>query len=198
VPKWKDGRWTISGEATPYMSHRLAPERMAKVVPEARLIALLRNPVERTYSDYQQVVRQGRETRTFEEAMGVAESGRSSGRSGEAAEREDRAGLGRHGYLSRSIYVDQLMRWSEFFPREQMLVLKSEDFFENPKETLKRTFDFLDLPEWEPEASEILPKKRNKGRYEEEMDPATRRRLEEYFEPHNRRLYDFLGKDFGW
>jgi hypothetical protein len=198
VPKWKDGRRTITGEATPYMSHRLAPERMAKVVPEARLIALLRNPVERTYSDYQQVVRQGRETRTFEEAMGVAESGRSSGRSGEAAEREDRAGLGRHGYLSRSIYVDQLMRWSEFFPREQMLVLKSEDFFENPKETLKRTFDFLDLPEWEPEASEILPKKRNKGRYEDDMDPATRRRLEEYFEPHNKRLYEYLGVNLGW
>lgn len=30
------------------------------------------------------------------------------------------------------------------------------------------------------------------------MDPATRLRLEEYFEPHNRRLYEYLGVDFGW
>jgi hypothetical protein len=78
-----------------------------------------------------------------------------------------------------------------------MLVLKSEDFFENPKETLKLVLEFLGLPEWEPEPSQ-LENKRNAGRYEDDMDPATRRRLEEYFEPHNRRLYDFLGTDFGW
>jgi hypothetical protein len=198
APRLEDGRRTITGEATPYMSHRLAPERMAKVVPEARLIALLRNPVERTYSDYQQVVRKGRETRIFEEAIGAAEKARSSGRGGRSPELEDRAGLDRHGYFSRSIYVDKLLRWSEFFPREQMLVLKSEDFFENPHQTLKSVLEFLGLPEWEPEASEIIPRKRNKGSYEEEMDPATRRRLEEYFEPHNRRLYGYLGVDLGW
>jgi hypothetical protein len=78
-----------------------------------------------------------------------------------------------------------------------MLVLKSEDFFESPHETLKLAFAFLELPEWEPEASQ-LGYKRNTGSYEEGMNPATRRRLEEYFEPHNRRLYDYLGVDFGW
>jgi hypothetical protein len=41
-------------------------------------------------------------------------------------------------------------------------------------------------------------RKRNKATYEQEMVPATRRRLEEYFEPHNRRLYELLGRDFGW
>jgi hypothetical protein len=54
------------------------------------------------------------------------------------------------------------------------------------------------VPDWELEASEIIPEKRNKGGYEEGMDPATRRRLEEYFEPHNKRLYDYLGVDLGW
>src|SRR3712207_2152440 len=100
-------------------------------------------------------------------------------------------------YLSRGVYVDQLLRWSEFFPREQMLVLKSEDFFDQPKQSLKEVLGFLELPEWEPGEEEIGGK-RNEGRYEQEMDPSTRRRLEEYFEPHNRRLYDFLGVDFGW
>ena len=80
------------------------------------------------------------------------------------------------------------------FREEQILVLKSEDFFERPKETLKVVLNFLGLPDWEPEAWEI----RKKGRYERGMDPATRRRLEEYFEPHNRRLYEFLGRDLGW
>jgi hypothetical protein len=204
APRWEDGRRTITGEGTPYLSHPLAPERMAQVVPGARLIALLRNPVERAYSDYQQVVRKGRETRTFEEAI-VQEKRRSPGEEGDAPKRKAHADLGdaRHGYLSRSTYVDQLLRWSEFFSREQMLVLKSEDLFEDPHQTLKIVLGFLGLPEWETEAPEILREqkardKRNAGGYEGEMDPSPRRRLEEYFAPHNRRLYDYLGRDFGW
>jgi hypothetical protein len=90
------------------------------------------------------------------------------------------------------------MRWSEYFPREQMLVLKSEDFFERPQEILELTFDFLGLPGWEFEALEIVPKRRNAGDYARGMDPLIERRLEEYFEPHNMRLYEFLGVDYGW
>jgi hypothetical protein len=101
--------------------------------------------------------------------------------------------------LSRGVYVNQLLRWSEFFRKEQMLVLKSEDFFERPVETLKVVLDYLDLPEWEPKASELQNKKRrHEGGYEQQMDPSTRRRLKAFFEPHNRRLYDYLGVDFGW
>ncbi len=180
APKLKDGRWTITGEATPvYIFHPLVPQRMAKVIPQARLIALLRNPVDRTYSAYHHRVRKGRESRTFEEVV--------------EADLDD----GSVGLLSRSIYVDHLVRWPEFFNNEQLLVLKSEDLFESPQQTLKVVLAFLGLPEWEPEASKLLGNKRNEGRYEE-MDPATRRRLEEYFEPHNQRLYEFLGVDFGW
>ena len=199
-PTWKDGRRTITGEGTPgYLFHPLAPERMVQAVPQARLIALLRNPVDRAYSDYHQGVRKGREPRTFEEAIEQAleaEETRPLDEEDEASEHEDHAGPDnmRRGHLSRGIYVDQLLRWSEYFSEEQMLVLKSEDFFERPSEALKPVLDFLDLPDWEPEASEI----RNKGNYEQAMDPAIRQRLEEFFEPHNRRLYEYLGVDFGW
>jgi hypothetical protein len=194
APKWENGRKTITGEASPYIAHRFAPERMAQVVPEARLIALLRNPVDRAYSDYQMRTRKGRELLTFEEAIGVAEQ---TPLPGEESEAHARLGDARRGYLSRGVYVDRLLRWTEHFDKEQMLVLKSEDLFENPQQTLKRVLTFLDLPEWNPEVSG-LERKRNAGEYEEEMDPATRRRLQEYFEPHNQRLYDFLGTDFGW
>jgi len=109
----------------------------------------------------------------------------------------------RSSYLSRGVYVDQLVRWAEHFDEEQTLVLKSEDFFGSPVDTLKVVLGFLGLPEWEPEPSEPRGKnsderKKFKGKYKREMDPETRRRLEEYFEPHNQRLYDHLGVDFGW
>jgi hypothetical protein len=198
-PGWREGLRTITGEATPsYLSHPLAPKRAARVVPQARLIALLRNPVDRAYSHYQQVARKGREPLTFEEAIGVKKT-QSSGKNNEKAfAYEDGARLDEScAYLARSIYVDQLLRWSKFFGDEQMLVLKSEDFFERAPDTLKRVLDFLELPEWEPEFWGEIPKKRDKREYEG-MHPATRRRLEEFFEPHNRRLYEHLGVDFGW
>jgi hypothetical protein len=177
-PRWKYGRRIITGEATPYLDNSRVPRRMAKVLPQARLIALLRDPVQRAYSDYQQVRRKGREPLAFEEAI-------------EAEKRQKKV---RRGYLARGVYVDHLLRWSRFFAEEQMLVLKSEDFFEHTQETLERVLEFLDLPRWEAEASE----KRNKGEYEATMDPATRQRLEEYFEPYNERLYEHLGVDFEW
>jgi hypothetical protein len=203
APRWKDGQKTITGEATPeYLVHPRVPERMAEVVPHARLIALLRNPVERTYSAYHHRVRNGQETRTFEEAVEQAlevQKRRPLGEGGETPWRGDGAGSSdsRHKHLSNSIYVDYLLRWSEYFPREQMLVLKSEDFFDNPRQTLKTIFDFLDLPDWEPGAGE-LGNRLNRGGYERGMDPAVRRRLEAFFESHNRRLYEYLGTDFGW
>jgi hypothetical protein len=179
APRWKDGRRTITGEATPYLdASRLVPERVARVLPRARLIALLRNPVDRAYSDYQQARRKGREPLTFEEAI----------------EAEKPQTPARRKYLGRSTYADHLLRWSEYFGEKQMLVLKSEDFFERTQGTLERVLNFLDLPNWEPEASV----KRNKGEYKPEMDPITRQRLEEYFEPHNQRLYEHLGVDFEW
>ena len=175
-PMLVDGRTTITGEATPtYISLPLVPERMAEVVPQARLIAMLRNPVDRIYSAYHHRVRTGRESRTFEEVI------------------ETDLADGSLKLLSKSTYVDHLVRWPEFFGDEQMLVLKSEDLFERPQETLETVLAFLDLPDWQPEIWESG----KKGRYDR-MDPATRRRLEEYFEPHNRRLYDYLGRDLGW
>ena len=173
---WKDGLRSITGEATPsYLFYPPVAKRMAGVVPQARLIALLRNPVDRTYSHYQMQVKRGTEPSTFEEAIEQQHA----------------------PYVPRSIYVDQLLCWFEFFSKEQMLILKSEDFFERPVETLKVVLNFLDLPEWQPEASE-LEQRRHTGSYKQKMDPSTRRRLEAYFEPYNKRLYECLGVDFGW
>jgi hypothetical protein len=172
----KDGQRSITGEATPYyLFDPPVAKRMAEIVPKARLIALLRNPIDRAYSHYQMQVKRGTEPRTFEEAIEQQHS----------------------SYVSRGIYVDQLLRWFEFFSKEQMLILKSEDFFERPVETLKVVLTFLDLPDWQPEASE-LQLRRHTGTYKLKMDPSTRRRLEAYFEPYNQRLYECLDVDFGW
>jgi len=196
-PKWKNGRSSITGEATPrYLSHPLVPERMAQVVPEVRLIVLLRNPVDRAYSHYHLLVRRGNETRSFEEAI-EEELAWLLDEENESSEHERHSSVS-HGrssnLLATGIYVDQLLRWRRFFGNEQMLVLKSEIFFERTTDTLKLVQDFLSLPYRELDRQ---PHRTKKYHYEP-MDPATRKRLEDYFEPHNRRLYEYLGVDFGW
>jgi sulfotransferase family protein len=175
----RGGRRTITGESSPsYLPDERVPRRVAEILPEVRLIALLRNPVDRAYSHYQQAVKHGRAHLSFEEVI-EAEISRSSGSK---------------RYLARGIYVDQLKRWHRCFDREQLLVVKSEDFFGNTPDTLKCVLNFLALPEWKPDH---LPVK-NKGSYTQQMSPETRARLRDYFEPHNKRLYDYLGTDFGW
>jgi hypothetical protein len=90
--------------------------------------------------------------------------------------------------------VDQLVEWYRFFDEEQILVLGSEGFFNDTQRSLESVLKFLDLEQWQPNT--LNPSKR-KYQYDP-MSPDTRRRLEEYFRPHNQRLYDYLGVDFGW
>lgn len=199
-PEWTNGRRTITGEATPqYLFDPLVPERMAQVVPKARLISLLRNPVDRAHSHYHLSVRRGYETRSFEEAIEEEQAWLAEGEKvASGLEHRPSVGRGRQSQLlAKGIYIDQLLHWQQFFGEEQMLVLQSEEFYKHTADTLKLTQNFLELPYRE---IKLPPRKTSrKTTYEyEPMDPAMRQRLEDFFEPHNQRLYDYLGRDFGW
>jgi hypothetical protein len=179
----------ITGEATPYyLPHPHAPRRVSELVPNVKLIALLRNPVDRAYSHYYHEVRIGVENLSFEEAIDKEEE-RVSGELELLLKNEHYRSFNfqNFSYLSRGIYIDQLESWLRYFDREQFLVLNSESFYEDPVNTIKLVTDFLDLPDWKPNVN----KKYHQSHYSQ-MDSATRKRLLEYFEPYNQKLYDFL------
>ncbi len=75
----------------------------------------------------------------------------------------------------------------------QMLVPKSEDLFDDTPNTLGAILDFLQVPRWVPETYSIP----NKREYTD-VSPIVRQRLEDFFELHNSRLYEYLGVDLGW
>ena len=191
----RTGRRLVTGEATPYyIFHPHAPKRIHDLLPHVKLIALLRDPVERTLSAYHHQVRAGRESLSLNEAL-EQEPARLA-KEMEQLSRDDTYKSRQHrrfSYVSRGVYVDQLEPWFQLFPREQLLVLRSEDLFEEPAETLAQVFAFLGLPAWQ---SQDL-RRFNAGEYSP-MDPATRTRLTAYFAPHNERLYRLLGRDLGW
>ena len=74
-----------------------------------------------------------------------------------------------------------------------MLVLKSEDLFNDTTNALERVLDFFEIPHWAPETYSIPNKREYAG-----VSPLMRQRLNEYYKPHNQRLYEYLGEDLGW
>ena len=182
------GEYRLVGEASPYyVFHPEVPKRILAEVPRARFILLLRNPVDRAYSQYQMKVERGLETLPFAEAI-EREPERL------AATDDPLAPAWRHhSYLARGVYVDQIKRWFENFPRDQFLIIKSEDFYAEPVRILHQTQAFLGVASHSP----VISKIHHQADYVE-MDRPLRQRLADYFAPHNQQLYDLLGRDFGW
>ena len=130
------GPSTIAGDCTPsYLYHELAAERIWKYNPKIKLLILLRNPVDRAFAHWNMQRFRGREPLDFFDAV-REEQTRITG----APALEAR----RFAYVDRGFYGRQLARLFKFFPREQLKIVKFEDFTGKQVETLVSIFSFLD------------------------------------------------------
>ena len=194
-PNLARARGKLVGEASPsYVFHPLAPQRVQELVPEARLIVLVRNPVDRALSQYNHEVALGREPLPFEEALDAEEERLRGEEERMAADpRYFSREWWSHTYKARGRYAEQLERWFAVFPREQLLVLPSDDLGSEPSKAHAQVLEFLGAP---PQRLNSYP--RVYERAYEPMNPETRERLAAQFEEPNRRLYELLGRDLGW
>lgn len=185
----------VTGEATPhYMIHPLASKRVFEIIPNVKLIVILRNPVDRAYSHYQTEFQNKNETLSFEDA--ISDEPHRSEIEFEKLKNDENyisKDYPHRAYLTSGIYIDQLKRWMEYFPREQFLILKSEDFATQTSSIFNETLKFLGLPEFE-----LTEYEKIHSRNYEKMNPDTRKKLIEYFKPYNEQLHALLGRDFGW
>ncbi len=109
-------------------------------------------------------------------------------------------------YVFRSLYHDQLHRWLRLFPREQLMIIQSEIFFENTAETMNKVVEFLGLKPFDFEEANQLERRWDAGagnalkmpQNYPTMDDETRDLLADFFEPYNRQLYRLIDADFGW
>ena len=196
----RHGREPVTFEATPaYLLHPLAPVRASRLLPEARIVAILRNPVDRALSHFHHSVSRGWETLSFEEAL-EAEPAR-------LADHAERLATDptyysndylRYSYAERGHYAEQLERWMAVYPIARILVLRSEDLFHEPVVTYHRLLEFLELPTWTPAhlANHSYRGAPPPERYG--LSPDVRRQLVERFAPSNRRLEQLVGRSFGW
>jgi hypothetical protein len=176
-------------EASPYyLAQPAVPQRVAADLPETRFVALLRDPVERAYSHYRHNVALGLERLSFADAI-EAERDRLAA----AAPARSRAwteDVGRrYSYVTRGLYAEQLRRWYAHVDPERILVLRSEDLYEQPAATYARVVDFVGLrPLAETETVSFDVHNHWRSSAPSQLTPELRSHLSAVFEPHNEEL----------
>src|SRR6266480_323965 len=174
---------TITSDCTPsYIYHEPAAERLWKYNPQIKLLIILRNPVERAFAHWNMQRFKGREPLDFFDAI-KEEKTRIAG----APPIEAR----RFAYVDRGFYAEQLERIFKFFPREQVKVVKFEEFENKQRETLASIFSFLGV---EPLRS-VRSKDRNVVPYERVMNWEERIFLYNLFADDIAKLEQMLGWD---
>jgi lipopolysaccharide transport system ATP-binding protein len=186
----------LCGESSPfYMFCPNSPARAASLLPDAKIIVLLRNPVDRAYSHYQLTRRRKRESLSFEAAV-AAEPERLTGERDRLLNDAtyDSQPYRNFSYVSRGFYLKQLVEWWKYYPKRQFLILQSENFFRDTAKAFDRVLDFLHLDRWyPPQFANLYP-----GKYASRVQPAMRAKLSAMFAAPNEQLYAALGTRFDW
>ncbi|WP_293653158.1 sulfotransferase domain-containing protein [Thiolapillus sp.] len=175
----------LLGETTPsYMFWYSAPQRIWAYNPAMKLLMVLRNPVTRAYSHWNMKRAQGREQRSFGEAI--------------RGEYDMCRGLLPYqclefSYLSRGFYCEQIRRVLSCFPKEQLLILRSEELESDTDAVMEKVWDFLKIEKYP--IRMLSRKDMHKGHYEKDMSSADKDYLVYMYEYEILQLERMLGWD---
>jgi hypothetical protein len=176
-------RSAIAGECTPsYLYWKPAVERIWNYNPQIKLVILLRNPIDRTFAHWNMQRFKDREPRDLMDALKEEPK-----RIAHPLSVESR----RFAYVDRGFYSGQLERVFKFFPRDQVKVVKFEDFRDRKQESLDGIFEFLGVKP----LRGVRDKDRNVVPYERAMMPQERKYLSEVFAAEIAKLEKMLGWD---
>lgn len=188
---FNDGNY-ITGEASPsYLDYVGTAKKVFEFIPEVKLIIILRNPVNRAISRYYHSLRQGLESSSFEEAINpeIQAIQQASDPFLLIQNHEFR----KSRYILYGLYVYLLKSWMTMFPKEQILILKSEDLYNVPVEVMKQVFSFLGLSNYQ--LADYS--KHNTGFYEP-INELIKHQLSIFFNPYNQMLEEYLEKKINW
>lgn len=142
------GNKKIIGESTPiYMYWESVPKRIREYNPNMKLIFILRNPIDRAFSHYIMEKKRGTEPLSFFAAIRNEEK-----RIAAPLSQERRI----YSYVDRGYYSKQIRRMLQYFPKKQMLFLKTEDLRFNHKETIYKVYEFLNVKKIDSIKSQII------------------------------------------
>jgi len=180
----------LAGEKTSnYMENPFAAERIRKTLPDIRLVFILRDPVDRAYSNYLWSRLHGHETEGFETALGLEEER-------EKSLPEELRYARPHDFFNRGLYAKHLRPFFELFPREQLLVLNFGDIKRDPAGLVTRLHRFLDVS-LRPQDALDMPVVNVAAKINPEPIPAeVQESLRAAYEGPQRELVKLLGPEF--
>jgi hypothetical protein len=184
----------VTGESSGYyMFHPLAAERIGRDLPDVKLIALVRDPVERAYSAHKHEHARGFDDEPFERAIEL-ESERLAGEVERmiADPSYESFSHRHHAYLARGQYAEQLDLFAEHCGRDNLLVIDADAFFAEPDDPYARVLSFLGLPHHPTHIG------RTNARPRSPMPESLRARLSEHFARFDAALTDYLGTSPSW
>lgn len=180
-------------EATPkYLCHLSSAKRISMVIPNTRLVLLLRNPTQRAISHYFYRGRNPPDPKLLHDAM-IEDIARRP-----LLEPTGDIVSGKPDYMSyvgRGIYRPQIERFLEYFDPADLHVIESQQFFEMPAPVLADLFEFLGVRSDFPIRNLTA---RNVSLRRQIVWPCTLKLLDDFFRPHNELLFELLGTRFNW
>lgn len=194
------GKKTLTCEATGnYIFHPLAPIRIKKILPNAKFIVMMRNPVERSFSQYRRQIKNGRQKLSFEDAIELEfKIFEKEFKKFQIDEHLSEPILPTCSYIARSRYVESIERWLDLFPIDRFLFINSNEYFKDPIKIYHEILEFLNLPKHTPVnigKRGITPLELSK---EFTISTKTENYLKNYFLPWNEKLFELIGKRFDW
>ena len=169
----------ITGEGTPmYMYRAMVPYRIHKVLQHTKFIVLLRNPIDRLYSNYQHYYKWVPKWRDlypdFETYLNTC---------------SDRD----YFMIDKGIYVESLKKWFNYFPRDQFFIESTENFNKSTQAVYSNILKFLKVTNHHLCSFKYFRKNNYKP-----MSKKSRQMLKDFYEPYNCKLYELLNKNFKW
>jgi len=174
-----------------YYRRPWAIRNILKLIPNVKLIAILRNPVDVAYSNYSNKFPNLKDI-SFEDVI-KKELQIIDQVKNEIEKNDHITSLMENLVLARGLYVYQLKRCLKHVPKNQILFLSTEELNNDHNKTFQVIFSFLNLPKYE-----IKYEKKNIGQYSQKMNSETRKFLINFYKPHNKKLYELIGKNFDW
>jgi len=190
--KSKFGDFLAFDVTTKYMEEESTANNVYQTKPNMKIIIILRNPVDRAYSQYHLSVRQTAERRSFEDVV-EENMNRLNKESHEHYEIKPKFSAKEDNYLKKGLYALQLRYWLKIFPRENILIVSTEEFESNQQIIYNKIFEFLNISKFEVKNT----KKMQKGNYPP-IKSETRNLLLDYFRQHNHELFELINMKFDW
>jgi hypothetical protein len=188
------GRFLCGDASVEYFFHPEAAANAAAVVPDAKVVFVLRDPVGRAWSDYRMFVKSGHEKESFpaavERAIGWLSDPETLPLCGEVSRRA----YNPVRYVRCGQYEENISRWHRHFDRDQILIVFAEDYFSRPAAFATRVYKFLGLSEFSPST---FPHARNSGS-DSEPEAETAAKLRAFFEDGDAKLRQFVGTPLPW